>query len=270
MLLTQLPFCGCDACDDGSEMLPNGIKATRTAVDVTQYGDVRVACTNTAQVGGSAPSCMPSSIPSQACPACVTPEYAAAHEATWQAWLVKAELKDSRTLAEVVAEVVSIGMVREFGAIITFVSNIPGETQTLPLALFTAIQSAGGEDMAARLVVISVVLALVTLFAAALWVLPVALVRGEFHVLWPPFSTAELALLAHMILAGFNFYAIFELIRISGPTYMSQANSLSVCFGVVFGIVFFDESHSLFVWAAMPLVLGGVALVGMRGPGARK
>jgi molybdate transport system permease protein len=54
----------------------------------------------------------------------------------------------------------------EFGATIAFVSNIPGETRTLPLALFTAIQSASGDATAARLVVISVVLALVTLIAS--------------------------------------------------------------------------------------------------------
>jgi drug/metabolite transporter (DMT)-like permease len=100
-----------------------------------------------------------------------------------------------------------------------------------------------------------------TLLAAALWILPYSLLRGEFHVLWPPFNRAEYALIAHMILAGLNFYAIFELIRIAGPTYMSQANSLSVCFGVVFGMVLFGETHTLFVWAAIPLVLGGVALV---------
>ena len=47
----------------------------------------------------------------------------------------------------------------EFGATITFVSNIPGETRTLPLALFTAIQSTDGEDAGLRLVVISLILA---------------------------------------------------------------------------------------------------------------
>ncbi len=48
----------------------------------------------------------------------------------------------------------------EFGAIITFVSNIPGETRTLPLAIYTAIQSPGGEEAAARLAAISIALAL--------------------------------------------------------------------------------------------------------------
>ncbi len=54
----------------------------------------------------------------------------------------------------------------EFGATITFVSNIPGETQTLPLALYTAVQSPGGEAAALRLVMISVVLALGALLAS--------------------------------------------------------------------------------------------------------
>lgn len=54
----------------------------------------------------------------------------------------------------------------EFGAIITFVSNIPGETRTLPLAIYTAIQTPGGELAAARLAAISIVLALAGLMLA--------------------------------------------------------------------------------------------------------
>ncbi len=48
----------------------------------------------------------------------------------------------------------------EFGAIITFVSNIPGETQTLPLAIYSALQQPGGEIEAARLATLSALLAL--------------------------------------------------------------------------------------------------------------
>ena len=56
----------------------------------------------------------------------------------------------------------------EFGAIITFVSNIPGETQTLPLAIYAALQAPGGEAEAARLCVLSIALALVCLSAGEL------------------------------------------------------------------------------------------------------
>ena len=48
----------------------------------------------------------------------------------------------------------------EFGAVITFVSNIPGETRTLPLALYTALQTPGGDAAAARLALISCTLGL--------------------------------------------------------------------------------------------------------------
>ncbi|MFS1429667.1 molybdate ABC transporter permease subunit, partial [Vibrio splendidus] len=48
----------------------------------------------------------------------------------------------------------------EFGATISFVSNIPGETQTIPLAMYTFIETPGAEMEAARLCVISIVIAL--------------------------------------------------------------------------------------------------------------
>jgi molybdate transport system permease protein len=54
----------------------------------------------------------------------------------------------------------------EFGAIITFVSNIPGQTRTLPLAIYTAIQTPGGEAAAARLAALSIALALLGLILA--------------------------------------------------------------------------------------------------------
>ena len=54
----------------------------------------------------------------------------------------------------------------EFGATITFVSNIPGETRTLPLALYSLIQTPGGEAGALRLAVLSVVLSLAALAAS--------------------------------------------------------------------------------------------------------
>jgi molybdate transport system permease protein len=54
----------------------------------------------------------------------------------------------------------------EFGATITFVSNIPGETQTLPLAIYTFTQVPGGDAQAWRLSFIAVILSLVALVAA--------------------------------------------------------------------------------------------------------
>tara|TARA_B100000686_G_scaffold344574_1_gene427449 strand:- start:918 stop:1793 length:876 start_codon:yes stop_codon:yes gene_type:complete len=103
-----------------------------------------------------------------------------------------------------------------------------------------------------------------TLFAGALYSLPIALILGEFSFFSWPLSTGEIALIVHAMLAAVNFYAIFELIRISGPTYMSQANFLAVGFGVIFGLTFFNESHTLLVWIAIGLMLIGVALVNFK------
>jgi molybdate transport system permease protein len=54
----------------------------------------------------------------------------------------------------------------EFGATITFVSNIPGETQTLPLAIYTFTQVPGGDAQAMRLCVLSILLSLAALMAS--------------------------------------------------------------------------------------------------------
>jgi molybdate transport system permease protein len=51
----------------------------------------------------------------------------------------------------------------EFGAVITFAANIPGQTQTLPLAIYAALQVPGGEAKAAELSLVSLTLALVGL-----------------------------------------------------------------------------------------------------------
>lgn len=57
----------------------------------------------------------------------------------------------------------------EFGATITFVSNIPGQTQTLPSAIYAFLQVPGGESSALRLVVVSVVVAMTALMLSE-WV----------------------------------------------------------------------------------------------------
>ena len=76
-----------------------------------------------------------------------------------------------KTFAEVTLPLASPGVVAgmvlglarslgEFGATITFVSNIPGQTQTLPLAIYTGLQLPGNEAAVTRLALISVALSL--------------------------------------------------------------------------------------------------------------
>lgn len=65
----------------------------------------------------------------------------------------------------VTAFVASLG---EFGAVITFAGNIPGVTRTLPIALYSALQTPNGDASAARIAVISFVLGTAGLFTAEL------------------------------------------------------------------------------------------------------
>lgn len=51
----------------------------------------------------------------------------------------------------------------EFGAIITFAANVPGETQTLPLAIYAALQTPGGDAVALKLSLLSFAIAVVAL-----------------------------------------------------------------------------------------------------------
>jgi molybdate transport system permease protein len=57
----------------------------------------------------------------------------------------------------------------EFGATITFVSNIPGQTQTLPSAIYSFLQVPGGDGQAFRLVLIAIAIAMVALLLSE-WV----------------------------------------------------------------------------------------------------
>jgi len=54
----------------------------------------------------------------------------------------------------------------EFGATITFVSNIPGETRTLPLAIYTLTQTPGGDPAALRLTIVAILLSMAALVAS--------------------------------------------------------------------------------------------------------
>lgn len=68
----------------------------------------------------------------------------------------------------------------EFGATITFVSNIPGQTQTLPSAIYSFLQVPGGEATVARLVLVAVVIAMAALVASEWLARRVAArIRGE-------------------------------------------------------------------------------------------
>ncbi|PJG85854.1 molybdate ABC transporter permease subunit [Conservatibacter flavescens] len=81
------------------------------------------------------------------------------------AWRVFFTITLPLALPGVLAGVV-LGFARslgEFGATIAFVSNIAGETQTIPLAMYSFIQTPGAESQAARLCILAIILSLISL-----------------------------------------------------------------------------------------------------------
>ncbi len=87
-------------------------------------------------------------------------------------WRVFASVTLPLSLPGVLAAAI-LGFARalgEFGATITFVSNVPGETETLPLAIYAALQVPGAEGTVWRLAAISVALSLGALIASELLV----------------------------------------------------------------------------------------------------
>ena len=68
----------------------------------------------------------------------------------------------------------------EFGATITFVSNIPGETRTLPLAIYTLTQVPGGDAAALRLSIIAIVLSVIALMLSE-WLVRRSQQRARGH-----------------------------------------------------------------------------------------
>jgi molybdate transport system permease protein len=67
----------------------------------------------------------------------------------------------------------------EFGAVIVFASNVPGVTRTLPLALYTALQSPTGDPLALRLAILSFALGLLGLLVSELLVRRVRVLLGR-------------------------------------------------------------------------------------------
>ena len=99
---------------------------------------------------------------------------------------------------------------------------------------------------------------------SSLMLLPASLATGTFYPLWQSIGLINGLILLHMVLAALTFHMYFVLLRRAGPVYFSQVAFIVTLVAVGWGVVLFDERHSLWIWAALALVFGGVALVNWR------
>ncbi|MBM3559318.1 MAG: DMT family transporter [Alphaproteobacteria bacterium] len=107
----------------------------------------------------------------------------------------------------------------------------------------------------------SVALACGMLYVAALGAGTVAVATGGFHPIWAEVSLPNVVLAIYGAVSALAFLGFFELLRLAGAVYFSQASYLITIFGVVFAAIVFGERPGPWLAAAVALVFAGVALV---------
>jgi len=96
---------------------------------------------------------------------------------------------------------------------------------------------------------------------AAVLVLPLALASGQWIAPFPPWGAPDMALIASAMLHVFAYTTYVWLVGRAGPSFAVQVSYIVTGFGVIWSMVLLGERFSLWVWAAMAVMLLGVALV---------
>ncbi len=148
-------------------------------------------------------------------------------------------------------------------------SSLPdaGSAPWFLLGLLTPIFYALSNVLAARLRPAgahSLPLAAGMLWCVAIVLAPLVFSLGLFYPVFPPFETPELAILGQIAVSSVAYFLFFEIIRLAGPVFMSFTGYVVTLTGIGWGMVFFGESHSPFVWAAAGLIFVGMGLVNLR------
>lgn len=111
-------------------------------------------------------------------------------------------------------------------------------------------------------------LAMGTMFAAAIASLIAALVSGSFHPIWRDFGIGDQALIGYGLVTIVTFFLYFTVVSLSGAVYLAQVGYITTLMGLGWGAWFYGEEPSAWLWLAVVLVFGGVALVNL-GKGRR-
>ena len=95
----------------------------------------------------------------------------------------------------------------------------------------------------------------------ALIALPLALFSGQFIDPRPPWGAPDFALFGAALIHVFVYTSYVWMIGRAGPVFAVQVSYLVTGFGVLWAMLILGESYSLWIWAAMVLILSGVLLV---------
>lgn len=109
----------------------------------------------------------------------------------------------------------------------------------------------------------NVALATGTMFAAAGGALVIALVGGTFHPVWDEPATRDGILAAFGLTTAVAFLLFYLIIALAGAVYLGQVGYIVTLTGVGWGVLFFGETTTVWLWAAVAIVAVGVALVNL-------
>ncbi len=100
----------------------------------------------------------------------------------------------------------------------------------------------------------------ITVMSAAI-LLPIALATGSFYWIGSQPLVSDLSVLAQIGVSSMAYVIMLELLRTGGPVFFSQVGYIVTLTGILWGMIFFSESHSAWLYLAALLVLAGLALV---------
>lgn len=104
---------------------------------------------------------------------------------------------------------------------------------------------------------------------AVLFLLPLALISDTTLPLLEPWGTVQYAATGNGFLSGIAFTILLYVIKTAGPVFASQTAYVITIAGVVWGMILFAETHSVYIWLALALTLLGIVLVSPQRPSSR-
>ena len=100
-----------------------------------------------------------------------------------------------------------------------------------------------------------------SLLVAALILMPLIYWQDAYVPLHYPFQNIEWAIIVMAVVSSSAYATFLYVVKMSGSVFASMAGYVITLAGVFWGMIFFDESHSIWVWMALLLMLAGMALV---------
>ena len=99
------------------------------------------------------------------------------------------------------------------------------------------------------------------LFGSAVLLMPVMLGLGQGYMFPGPDLIGDLSILFASLLTAWVFYLFLEIIRVTGPVFITQHNYIATLAGFGWGILFFGEGYSPYIWGATLLMFIGLTLL---------